>query len=119
MRLVLVGLAVVVMNGCDARGTLGASCIVEGGLLTPSYRCEDALVCNTARQPPKCERANAGALGAPCSGDRTCEVALWCPPGSGPTCSARLTEGASCPAGLGCELGLTCQKTDAGIVCQR
>lgn len=111
--------AVLLAAGCDNRGTLGAPCIVEGGILNPAYRCNDPLVCNTGRDPKRCEAANAGAAGAPCGSDRNCEVALWCPPGVDASCAARLKEGEACPAGVGCEPSLTCVKGDAGIVCQR
>ncbi|MBL8918671.1 MAG: hypothetical protein JNJ54_07435 [Myxococcaceae bacterium] len=106
-------------TACDNRGSAGAACIVEGGLLNPSYRCNDALVCNTGRQPPVCELANVGTGGAPCGSDRNCQVQLWCPPASMATCATRLKEGEACPAGVGCEQGLSCVKGDAGIVCQR
>ncbi len=108
-----------VLTACDNRGSLGASCLVEGGLLNPTYRCNEPLSCNTGRQPPVCEKLNAGAVGAPCGSDSNCEVQLWCPPASMATCAVRLGEGVACPSGVGCELQLTCVKTDAGIVCQR
>lgn len=112
-------LGALLLGACDHRGALGASCLVEGGLLNPSYRCDEPLVCNTGRQPPVCEVANAGDAGAPCGSDQNCAVSLWCPPATDATCSARLKEGEACPSGVGCELELTCVKGDAGIVCTR
>lgn len=105
------------MVGCDHRGTLGNPCIVTGGLLNPRSSCNDALVCNTALN--LCEQLNQGGPGAPCQSDRVCRVELWCPPGVDAGCAARLSEGSPCPAGTGCQEGLRCEKVDAGTSCVR
>lgn len=105
------------LAACDTRGTLGNPCVVTGGLLNPVYSCNDPLVCNTALN--RCEQLNQGGPGAACASDRVCRVELWCPPGLDAGCSVRITEGNPCPSGVGCQEGLRCDKTDAGIICVR
>jgi hypothetical protein len=106
-----------VLSGCDARGTEGHGCVVSGGLLTPQYDCDPGLVCNVALN--RCEKPNQGIVGTPCSSDRVCLVALWCPVGLDAGCATRIAEGGACPAGVGCVAGLKCEKGDAGVVCVR
>ncbi len=104
-----------VLLACEVPGVEWSRCVVEGSILSPTYRCEAGLVCNVALV--RCQRPNTGALGERCSSDAVCTSELWCPPGLDAGCAARISEGGECSAGVGCVDGLRCLKADGGTRC--
>ena len=105
-------LAATMVSGCIDSGTggFGEDCSRANTNVSPvgPFFCNEGLVCNTARNPPICEDANAQPVGGPCAADYNCQIGLWCDVTVSLTCASPLPLGAVCSLRSSCGLSGFC-----------